>query len=221
MIRAMHRLQITPLEYDPRLEGKWKNGRYGHLRKSSASEFVRNIICKKANTRRRGRLLKGKQGDRRFFGEAFVAASIPHRHGWFGSFKWLTSQKYDKGEDSGDSPFQRELRTALHKHITPDGLQRLRETARKAEECLGIKPALPDLWLITRDGHRFIEVKLPGDTVRDEQLAGLATLAASLRLAVPVMVEVAELFPEGKRGRKKGWDEERSKFDSFYKTLCG
>ena len=30
---------------------------------------------------------------RRFFGEAYVAATVPHQDGWYGSFKWLTAEK--------------------------------------------------------------------------------------------------------------------------------
>jgi len=79
--QRMPRLRVTQLSYDPKLEAKWKNGRYGHLRISRASEFIKKILCKKAWIRRSARLRAGKLGDRRFFGEAFVAASISHRNG--------------------------------------------------------------------------------------------------------------------------------------------
>ena len=119
-----------------------------------------------------------------------------------------------------DSPEQKDLRRALHKHITVDGLKRLQEIAAKAEKRLRLSPALPDLWLMTPGEHRFIEVKLPRDAISDEQLAGLATLAVSLRLERPVSVEVFELFPSTKRPRRKERAEEIATFDRFYNKLA-
>ena len=69
----------------------------------------------------------------------------------------------------------------------------------------GEKPSPPDLWLIDGAGnHRFIEVKLPGDTVRDCQLAGLAVIASSLpsRPGMKVNVEVFDLHPSGIEPKK-------------------
>jgi hypothetical protein len=52
-------------------------------------------------------------------------------------------------------------------------------TTRALEESSGIRPAAPDLWLIDSSGnHGFMELKLPHDQVSDDQLAGLAVIAA-------------------------------------------
>ncbi len=56
------------------------------------------------------------------------------------------------------------------------------------------KPVGPDLWLVTPHEHRFIEVKLPDDTVAEHQLLGLALIVTHLRAQRPISVEIAQLY---------------------------
>ncbi len=59
------------------------------------------------------------------------------------------------------------------------------------------KPVAPDLWLIDKDGcFRFIESKLPGDTIAAHQIAGLALIGKYLGDAFPVSISIIHLYPE-------------------------
>jgi hypothetical protein len=55
------------------------------------------------------------------------------------------------------------------------------------------KPVAPDLWLIGKDGKfRFIESKLPGDTISFSEIAGLALI----KKYVGGEVSIINLHPE-------------------------
>ena len=55
----------------------------------------------------------------RFFGEAFVASHTPHREVFYGSFKWLTNQRFASKSELPDADQER-FREALHRHFTED-----------------------------------------------------------------------------------------------------
>jgi hypothetical protein len=93
--------------------------------------------------------------------------------------------------------FEETLRTQLRGRLRVSGLRRLQRAAEAVRSTLGVTPEAPDLWLIDhRGGHRFIEVKLPGDTLSAGQVAGLTLLASRLRFKAKVSVEVVCLYSE-------------------------
>jgi hypothetical protein len=91
------------------------------------------------------------------------------------------------------------LRAALHRHFGSrhlGNLQRVVEAVYRSckKQLKGKAPTAPDLWLVDRrGGHRFIEVKLPGDSAAPHQLAGMAAIACVLSPANRVSVEVIHL----------------------------
>jgi len=59
------------------------------------------------------------------------------------------------------------------------------------------KPVAPDLWLIDKQGNfKFIESKLPGDTIGLHQIAGLALIRKYLEASVPISVSIMNLYPD-------------------------
>ena len=161
----------------------WRRRRYGMLKRSSASPFLKEILCRKAENR----------PGTRFFGEACVAAEFEHEHGWYGSFKWLTSPRYIRNTALTGSAA--DFAAALNEHF--GSLERLQERAARLSDALGFKPMPPDLWLIADGKHHFIEAKLPRDSVSNHQLAGMALLAKHLRSQKPIVLLVAQLYPAG------------------------
>lgn len=161
------------------------------LASSKACTYLKEILG--------GKVSRRKGGTRRFFGEAFVATQIDHDEGYYGSFQWLTNPMFlgDRAFRHGPTQdFQKQYRRALQHHF-PGQLEGLQSNAERIERRVGVKPAAPDLWLIDSSGnHRFIEVKLPKDEVSDNQLAGLAVIAASIRSKHLLSVEVIELNPD-------------------------
>ncbi|HXG55630.1 MAG TPA: hypothetical protein VNJ03_09660 [Vicinamibacterales bacterium] len=197
---------------------RWVAGDYDLLGRSGISSFIREILREKAATRLEGRRKRKQPGDRRFFGEAYVARRIPHQEGWYGSFKWLTSPAC-LSETGRVGRFAGAYGVAL-KHHFGNHLSGLRERARLLSDSHGVKPMPPDLWLISGGKHRFIEAKLRGDNVRESQLAGLAVIAVSLCAAVPMSVEVVRAFSECEPRRPaKEESENRRMLDSF-KEFC-
>jgi hypothetical protein len=149
---------------------RWKAGDYDAVLKNPRiSPFIRDILREKARRRFEGAASRQK-GDRRFFGEAFVAGQIPHDHGWYGSFKWLTSTACEKALHTADR-YSREFGAALRDHFGGP-LSELRDRARRLFDLPKCRrPMPPDLWLIISGGtHRFIETKLRGDGAREPQL---------------------------------------------------
>jgi hypothetical protein len=148
---------------------------------------------------------------RRFFGEAHVAATERHLEGWYGSFKWLTSSKWCGTENLGDR-YQAQFRDALQRHF-PELSEFQDMAAASTRLSLGRKPVGPDLWLTTAQKHRFIEVKLPGDDIRTDQLFGLALIALFLRSDRPVSVEIIHLYSHQKPAASDGIVRE-------FKAIC-
>lgn len=214
-------LEHRVFRYDVAELEAWKAGRYALLERSKASEFLKRILIAKAERRRAGRGARGQQGDRRFFGEAFVAAhaAFSHQAGWYGSFKWLSAATWSPRILEGPTGYAQDLKRALGAYV-----ENLEEVRRQQEV---LRPRLrgryavpPDLWLLTGETHRFIEVKLPGDRLRDTQLAGLALIATSLRADRPVSVEVIRLVDDS--NRRDGWTEsEQGTFESLCSLLNG
>lgn len=176
------------------LEG-WKAGDHSMLTQSNASDYIKNILTTKAKTR---------QG-RRFFGEAYIASKIEMTEGWYNSFKWLTADKWLTGKDL-ESEFEKPFHEALMKHIGASVLSKLQAKANDffyahkgkfIYEGHDKKPVAPDLWLIDKKGHfKFIESKLPGDTIAPHQIAGLALIGKYLGESYPVSITLMNLYPE-------------------------
>jgi hypothetical protein len=212
-------LTYQSVRYDPASLRAWQAGRYGWLKQSGASEFIVRILTEKAKRRAAGRIRHGRPRDRRFFGEAFVAAqpAFKHRAGWYGSFKWLSNASWCHAPLRLGRGYRGEFLNALHDHVHD-----LNETQSKQallRPMLGDRRAVPpDLWLYTGQKHRFIEVKLPGDRVRDAQLAGLALIATCLKTKRPLSVEIVDLV-EDNRDAGKLSEAEREMFRSFCDTL--
>jgi hypothetical protein len=158
----------------------WKSGTYTLVK--NCSKPLKQVLRSKAKVR----------PGRRFFGEAFVAATEPHEEAWYGSFQWLTSPKWYGNQDLGDR-YQAKFRRALARHF-PD-LKSFQETASiSARRLHGRRPVGPDLWLRSGRVHRFIEVKLPGDQLKRHQLVGLALIGMFLRSDRRISIEVAHLY---------------------------
>jgi hypothetical protein len=173
-------LQIKTLTFSESELLEWKRGNYEMLTRSKASPFLKRILIEKAR-RRPGR---------RFFGEAFVATRIEHERGWYGSFKWLTSSA------TGTSAHAKEYRAALLESFP--AVSNLPSRASILRELLqNKKPVPPDLWLVVNGAHQFIEVKLPQDSIRLTQIAGLALIATCLSSAKNISVWIYSLSPEG------------------------
>lgn len=164
------------------LEG-WKNGGRTLLR--ACSPLLKGLLEGKADTRR----------GRRFFGEAQVLATESADEAWYGSFKWLTSPKWN-GPGPLANDYQEAFRSALQRHFRDLGAFQQKVRAA-AETNAGSRPVAPDLWLVSRRRHRFIEVKLPGDSLAPHQVEGLRLIEKHLRAADgrPVSVEVVTLSP--------------------------
>jgi hypothetical protein len=183
------------LPYPESLLKAWRSGDYSMLTQSNASDYIKDILIFKSKTR---------QG-RRFFGEAYIASRIEMEEGWYNSFKWLTADKWLSG-DGLKTKFEKPFHDALMKHIGADVLTRLQENAiglyniHKQRLINGEKykkPVAPDLWLIDKEGNfRFIESKLPGDTIGAHQIAGLALIGKYLKLSAPITVSIMHLYPE-------------------------
>jgi hypothetical protein len=113
--------------------------------------------------------------------------------------------------------YEAELKRALGRYVI--NLEEVQKVARRLKRQLrGRYPVAPDLWLFTGNGHRFIEVKLPKDRVRDTQLAGLAVVAALVRAGHPVSVEVVELTLTGESQLVK--KEAMATYKKFYRRLA-
>jgi hypothetical protein len=185
----MIELPTSTLASPADVRAAWRDGPE-MLEAARVDEDFKNILSNKRKVR----------PGSRFFGEAFVATQVSHKKAFYGSFQWLTTSRFLMNDPFPPSPtaeFKEKYRRALHDYFGSK-LAKLQENANRLRERTGVKPAAPDLWLVQRNAHRFIEVKLPRDRVRDNQLAGLAVIAVSLAGAkIPVSVELIALYPEG------------------------
>ena len=179
--------------YDPSALVNWTKRRRNAVRlPATSSEFLRLLKRK-----RRGRSAR----THRFFGEVFVASQIAHREAYYSSAKWLTNTRF-AGSRNLPNPDHEAVRQALHRHFGQYRIQKLQsvvgELSRQCRrELRRTLPTAPDLWLVDKRGrHRFIEVKLPGDSVAPHQLAGMAAIASVLGSGAMVSVEVVELHDE-------------------------
>lgn len=192
-------IPILHNEYQPYPElslERWKNGDYSILTTSQASEYIKKVLVKKAKER----------PGRRFFGEAFIASQITMREGWYNSFKWLTTPKWISGYRL-EPEFERSFCNALIKHFGVEMLTNLQNHANtffenhKSElldEGKAKKPVAPDLLIINKnDEFKFIESKLPGDTIKPHQIAGLALIRKYLNSSRSIDVSVVNLYPQG------------------------
>ncbi len=121
------------------------------------------------------------------------------KDGWYSSFKWLTSPKWLMG-DGLDAALERPFSQGLMKYLGPKMVLRLQEKAKVYWKGSGgevARPVAPDLLLIGKDGEiRFIESKMPWDTIRPSQIAGLKLIKGYLKVNVPVRVSIINLQPE-------------------------
>ena len=197
-------LKISHLSYPEASLEKWRKKKYQILRSSKASSFLKRILETKA----------AKRGaTQRFFGEAYVAANTRHKHGYYSSFKWLTNPRFsDSRKFTGKGmvkEFQVAFRDALLRYFGKSELVMLQKKAIGFEKQTGITPVPPDLWLVDRYGnHRFIEVKLPGDSIKARQIAGMAVIATYLLPKSKLSVEIINLDPTYGRA-----------FDNFCRVL--
>lgn len=177
----MANFRIDTLTFDENLRDTWVDDDFAFLRNSKASPSIKAVLSKKARVR-----------PNRFFGEAYVATRIDHDDGWYCPFKWFTAASWcDANSPEEDGP-SADFRAALAKHFP-----QLRDFQSRVAEFVRLsgveKPVGPDLWLIADGVHRFIEVKLAGDTLKPRQLAGLALLAKCLPSSWPISVGVVNL----------------------------
>jgi hypothetical protein len=198
-------LQVQHLPFPSRALERWRDGDHdGVLNQLHAGSFVRWILVEKlANRKRPGR---------RFFGEAFVVAKLRPESAWYGSFKSLTSWPVGVASSFGD-----EYRAALSRAF-PEAPS-LSSRAKALRRHLGGKVPVPrDLWVVHGGHHKFIEVKLPGDTVRPSQIAGLAAIATWLAPTESCSVWVYELYPDGQPEPRRS-NQNKMLFEQFV-GLC-
>lgn len=188
-MRWVHGIECEFINYPKPLLKAWEEEDYSFLIESRASKYIKDILVCKAK----------KRPGRRFFGEAYIASRIEMKDGWYSSFKWLTSPKWLTGDGLGSSQ-EASFFEALMEYIGPEMILKLQEKAKvygKGTEGGSTKPAAPDLWLIGKDGDfRFIESKMPWDTIRPSQVAGLKLIKKYLRANAPVRVSIINLHPE-------------------------
>jgi len=158
----------------------WRSRRYSLV--NDCSPLLKRRLLDKARART----------GRRFFGETKVLAMEPYDEAWYGSFKWLTSPRWSGAAALSDR-YQEHFRRALMIHF-PDLCDFQQRVAMSLGSIDRRKPVGPDLWLITPKQHRFIEVKLPRDTLARHQLVGLALIGMFLRGDRPISVEVVNLY---------------------------
>ena len=182
------------MPYPKSLLRLWQEGDYSMLEKSGASDYIKRILIGKA---------KNRPGTR-FFGEAFVASNTEMREGWYNSYKWLTDAKWITGI-SLTSDYENTFHNALMKYIGAGKLATLQEKVKAFSKQHPTdlvhagrfhNPVAPDLWIVDRSGNfRFIECKLPGDTSKPHQRAGLFLIKQYLDVPVPLVVSVVNLNP--------------------------
>jgi hypothetical protein len=188
-MRLAHGIKCEVMNYPKSLLKAWERGDYSFLLKSRASAYIKNILVCKAK----------KRPGRRFFGEAYIASKIEMRDGYYCSFKWLTASKWITG-DCLDSVREGSFHQGLMKYLGPETVLNLQKKAMTYSKGTGresTKPVEPDLLLIAKNGEiRFIESKMPWDTIRPSQLAGLKLIKKYLTVDVPVRTSIINLHAE-------------------------
>jgi hypothetical protein len=189
-------LQIEYLPYSDLILRAWEEGNYDFLKSSTASNYIKDILLRKA---------KARQG-RRFFGEAYIASKFRMRDGWYNSYKWLTAPKWVSG--NGLRPqFEKPFHKALVEHLGQSILANLQDKSismfrnHKREFYDGgkyKKPVAPDLLLVTLDGKlKFIESKLEHDRIKPTQLAGLALIKKYGGRKKELSISIVNVYPKG------------------------
>ena len=106
-------LKEEVMSFPPEFMKRWRNGDYSLLISANIPPFIKQIIVHKAKVR----------PGRRFFGEAFVAASFSSniKDGFYCSYKWMTAKKWYTGK--GLKPeFEKPFYDGLHKYIGTENL---------------------------------------------------------------------------------------------------
>jgi hypothetical protein len=195
----MPKLILSRDLYDADALDSWIRRRRHALRFPREAAQLARLLKRKA--RARGRRTS------RFFGEAYVACNLKYREIHYGSVKWLTNPRFVRTRRLTDPDHER-FRRALHDNFGRDRIEKLQSAAHALlsscrHELAGKAPTAPDLWLIDKRGrHRFIEVKLPGDSVAPHQIAGMAAISCLLNGPKRVSVEVLHLH-DGDRTFKR------------------
>ena len=174
-------LNVELMSYPQALLERWKKGDHSFLTSSQAPEFIKDILVSKAK----------KRPGRRFFGEAFIVSTMASGtiDGWYGSYKWLTSDKWVTGK-ALKPRFEKSFHEALLNRIGANVISDLQRRTgvyfdRYKDMLKNKKPVAPDLWLVDRSGRNiFIESKMEGDQIKPHQLAGLALIKKYLRSSV-------------------------------------
>ena len=120
---AKGNLIVELMSYPQALLEKWKKGDHSFLTSSQAPKFIKDILVSKAKMR----------PGRRFFGEAFIASSIAADtiDGWYGSYKWLTSDKWVIGKNLKPR-FEKPFCEVLVNRI---GVEALADVQNRAKAC--------------------------------------------------------------------------------------
>jgi len=181
------------MSFPPEFLKKWRMGDYSMLTSANIPSYIKQIIVQKAKVR----------PGRRFFGEAFVAISMSKeiKDGFYCSYKWLTAEKWITGK--GLKPeFEIPFYEGLHKYIGTGNLKEIQKRSNKYRESHdGNRPVASDLILIdNKDRLMFLEIKLPRDTIRPNQIPGLAILKSFEPLNADV--SIISLYPENATPQK-------------------
>jgi len=202
---AVIELKEETVPYKESLLADWGNGNCSMLTSSNASEYIKEIIVHKAK----------KRPGTRFFGEAYVASLLykKTKEGWYGSYKWLTSDKWITGK-SLTNQFEKSFYEALKKYIGIESLRKIQNGSKNFMFSNKIKPQAPDLWLIDKSGeHHFIECKKGSDKIHSGQLEGLAIIKKYLK----GHIKIIHLYPEGSKPPKL--IDHTEIFSEIYKSL--
>ena len=102
-------LRFTSMPFSDADRQAWINGHYDLLKCSQASSYLRRVLPTKAEKRRKRRATD------RFFGEGYVSAKVPHKFGYYGSFRWLTNPHFLSAPPTRDESLTD--REELHKAV--------------------------------------------------------------------------------------------------------
>jgi hypothetical protein len=202
-------LKTELMPYSENQLQQWITGDYSMLTSSNASNYIKKILITKAK----------KRPGRRFFGEAFISCNVNMIDGWYNSYKWLSAKKWLTGKGL-KSDFEKSFYCALERNFGKDAVDNLQQKSisffQNHKNSLSGKPVAPDLWIIGEDKlYRFIESKLPGDTINPRQIAGLALIKKHLEHSNPISVSIVCLYPEN--GAEPELIDYSKEFLAFYR----
>ena len=162
-------------------------------------DHIRMLLTSKATNR------KSNPETTRFFSEICIlnhhASMVQPGCVWYSSYKWLTKDRWLKGEFS--DPFKSRFYMDLMKYIGEEKVAEIQERAlifRETDkgEILGFTPGGkirfpvgPDIWMILNDGKiKFVEGKHK-ERIDRTQLVGLALIKKYLDCHISIM----RIFP--------------------------